>query len=474
MSIPVHIHHVPIRPREHTQDSGMSSKETTPITLDEIAKAIQQHVLLGTLDVDYLNTRLWPAVSVIHQPGNAKADESRPDASTGSAAKRRAKRQAEEESYGSKRPRKRLSSRDRSGSGTCGQGDSGARATFPSTLHQNVHTPGDMSDSNKGKEQAQCEAPGVQNIQPTVENSVQTHTGEHLSIATPLVVATKDGSESHISARAAFVGKWATKISMVSDWKKLDKLAYIGKRPDQAPFQVLDFLMARLCDFGSQEVLTSFKHSVEVWIEKQSEYNNQIQVPAHLVTVDGFDATPFQRFWKANQSARNARGAEGIAIILRRKAIVDQLAAYEDVVQLIKVAIGERRIKLRHGEIAASKARQILFNILYKDVGDRSSMRNMFEYDRTCAFPYMTLCQHYGNQGIIAMVPLKVRETDFQVRARPPAMAAILDLLRPEFHGPILALYSDMITMVAAGQTPTPQMMADLDRWTSIAPERVL
>lgn len=38
---------------------------------------------------------------------------------------------------------------------------------------------------------------------------------------------------------------------------------------------------------------------------------------------------PFQRFWKANQSARDAREAEGNAIILRRKVIADQLLVYK-------------------------------------------------------------------------------------------------------------------------------------------------
>ena len=61
----------------------MSSKDTTPITLDEIAKATQQYVLLGTFDVDYLNTCLWPVVNILYQQGNANANESNPDASSG-------------------------------------------------------------------------------------------------------------------------------------------------------------------------------------------------------------------------------------------------------------------------------------------------------------------------------------------------------------------------------------------------------
>ena len=74
------------------------------------------------------------------------------------------------------------------------------------------------------------------------------------------------------------------------------------------------------------------------------------------------------------------------------------------------------------------------------------------------------LCQHYENQGILVMVLLKLREADYHAPARAPALAAILDILRPEFHGPSLAFYSKITATVEAGYKPAAEMIMDLER----------
>ena len=72
-------------------------------------------------------------------------------------------------------------------------------------------------------------------------------------------------------------------------------------------------------------------------------------------------------------------------------------------------------------------------------------MENLFDYDIECASPYLYLQKHYGNDGILTMLPSKIKETEFQLSARFPALRALLDLRRPDFLGDLLRLYFGVV-----------------------------
>jgi len=338
--------------------------------------------------------------------------------------------------------------------------------------HDNVHGSGPLHKSRARKRQ-------MDNIDDSGTNSKKIYTGKtrasndrlpptecEPSIPPTAALARQFGPERLRNAKSAFISEWVSTAPAVANWHNLEAFTWIGKASEQEPFQELGLLMRSMSRVGDSDTQAAFRRSVHTSLAKQAS-NDETEVPEHLIIVDGFDAQPFQRFWKATILTKRAQGAEGIAIILRRKAIVEQLAAYHDVIQLIRNAIKERQVKLRHGEIAAAKAREFLFKVLYKDTDDRKAMRAKFDYDSRAAKPYYDLCQHYGNEGILAMVPFNIREVDLRFPARIPAMKAILDVIRPDFHGPRLELYSTVINMVEKGQIPDQDMVTDLDNWAS-------
>ena len=64
-------------------------------------------------------------------------------------------------------------------------------------------------------------------------------------------------------------------------------------------------------------------------------------------------------------------GIKVIAALLNRKALVDTIEAYENVIKEIQTKAREGKVKLPSRIKASAEAQQIIYNKLYLDIKDR-------------------------------------------------------------------------------------------------------
>ena len=268
--------------------------------------------------------------------------------------------------------------------------------------------------------------------------------------------------------KAQFRSRWADKLPTFDAWQKMDRFAQIGARPDQEPYVELEVVMQRVLLIGTLKVQASFARSVTAWITSPYITKCAPEPPAYLVNIPGFEAEPFQRFWKAMEVSRCAKGVEDIAILLRRKSLVDLISAYNEVIKHVRLCAAGGKLRLRSGETAGAKAREIVYSILYPEAETRKKMRSSFNYDQQCASAYVKLEKRFGNLGILAMIPTKLNEMDFRsTDARFAAFMELLDIFRPELRGPRVKFYAGIIETIAGGGVPNASALQELSVWTS-------
>jgi len=225
-------------------------------------------------------------------------------------------------------------------------------------------------------------------------------------------------------------------------------------------------MLSRIYENGTVEVQPTFARSVRSWVARGEIMS--VAIPEHLQAVDGFEATLFQRFGIALETLKHANGAGVMTFILKRKALLNVLLVYEELVDYIQNIHIERCVSLKQSESARSKAKNTLFSTISPNGTDRKKLKRMFDYHAKCATPYYRFYQPYGNDGILAMIPPKIREGDMH---RSPAVFTIflevLDVVRQEFHDTRLGFFSSLIAGLALNRVPSERMMEELGRWTS-------
>ena len=268
--------------------------------------------------------------------------------------------------------------------------------------------------------------------------------------------------------RSQFRSRWAEKLPTFDAWQKMDRFSIIGARPNQEPYVEVEVIMQRVLSIGTLKVQANFARSVTAWMASPHITKCAPEPPAHLESIPGFEAEPFQRFWKAMEVSRCAKGVEDMAILLRRKSLVDLISAYNEVVKHVRLCAGSGKLKLRSGETAGAKAREIVYSILYPEAETRKKMRSSFNYDQQCASAYVKLEKHFGNIGILAMIPTKLNEMDLRsTDARFAAFMELLDIVRPELRGPRVKFYAGIIETIAGGGLPDASTLQELAVWTS-------
>ena len=268
--------------------------------------------------------------------------------------------------------------------------------------------------------------------------------------------------------KSQFRSRWTEKLPTFDGWQKLDRFARIGACPDQVPYVELESIMQRVLSIGTLNVQATFARSVTAWVASPHITKCAVEPPVHLQSIPGFEAAPFQRFWKAMEVSRCAKGVEDMAILLRRKSLVDLILAYNEVIKHVRLCAAGGKLKLRSGETAGAKAREIVYSILYPEAETRKKMRTSFNYDQQCASAYVKLEKRFGNIGILAMIPTKLNEMDFRsTDVRFAAFMEMLDIIRPELRGPRVRFYAGIIETIAAGGVPDASRLQDLAVWTS-------
>ncbi|KAL8729100.1 MAG: hypothetical protein Q9166_004930 [cf. Caloplaca sp. 2 TL-2023] len=252
-------------------------------------------------------------------------------------------------------------------------------------------------------------------------------------------------------ARERFVSKWGKKTKAIGEWTKLDKYAYISKEKTYEPYEELEDLMGRVWDIGGLRVQVHFRSLVYAWI-KDHQDGTKVEAPEHLKHVERLgDPSVLQELYMSFEMADEKCKLEGSAQLLARSAAA------------------EGKIKIPFGYTIRTQAKMYILQTIYQTDEENAKKRLRFDNLRKWANLWYFLVQRYDNAGILALIPEEQTEVSLRLQSRWPALLDILDLLRPDFHGPRLRVYSQIIDQMAHGQIPDKATLLQLDYWTSPA-----
>ena len=187
---------------------------------------------------------------------------------------------------------------------------------------------------------------------------------------------------------------WATDFPTFTEWHLLNDFKIIGTRQNQKPFEELGLILQRIQRIGTPKVQSAFARSVRAWISSPHFTHQAIEAPSHLESITDFeDVIPFQKFWKASEIAKNAKGFEDMAVLIHRKSLIDLMTAYHEVIAYVRTASARGETSLRPGQRAGARAKDILYNIMYPNAQEqkRHEMRRYFNYQQQCATLYVRL-----------------------------------------------------------------------------------
>ncbi len=269
-------------------------------------------------------------------------------------------------------------------------------------------------------------------------------------------------------AKEALLQKWRHKMPGLSSWEGLENHAFVGNQSNQESYGVLNDVLERIQEFGTLEVQKAFVQSVHSWMESGQKKRVHLQHPDHLDNVDGYDAKPFQRIWRASHIPDVTKGIGVMAALLNRKALIDTVKAYQDIVSEVQKKIMEDKLTLEPKMKASTKARQIIYDKLYVNNNDRDNLLSVIDDAQRSAKLFMELVQHYGSIGILAMIPAKLAETKLRVGNRIAIIIEILDSIRPDLRNQKLELYSKVIDTIGDGNDPDGETLAELDSWIEV------
>ena len=228
--------------------------------------------------------------------------------------------------------------------------------------------------------------------------------------------------------------------------------------------------MQRIQRIGTPKVQSAFARSVRAWISSPHFTHQAIEAPSHLESItDLEDVIPFQKFWKASEIAKNAKGFEYMAVLIHRKSLIDLMTAYYEVIAYVRTASARSETSLRPGQRAGARTKDILYNIMYPNAQEqkRHEMRRYFNYQQQCATPYIRLQKQYHSVGILAMIPIKLNEMEFRsTDACFLSFQAVLEIMKPELRGSRLHFCGEVIESIADGKTPETEALQELALWT--------
>ena len=266
---------------------------------------------------------------------------------------------------------------------------------------------------------------------------------------------------------------WATEFPTFTEWHLLNEFKIIGTRQGQKPFEELGIILQRIQRIGTPKVQSAFARSVRAWISSPHFTHQAIEAPSHLELITDFeDVIPFQKFWKASEIAKSAKGFEDMAVLIHRKSLIDLMTAYHEVIAYVRAASARGEISLRPGQRAGARAKDVLYNIMYPNAQEqnRHEMRRYFNYQQQCATPYVRLQKQYHSVGILAMIPTKLNEMEFRsTDACFLSFQAVIELMKPELRGSRLHFCGEVIESIAEGKTPKIEALQELALWTDSA-----
>ena len=357
--------------------------------------------------------------------------------------------------------RKQLSLLGQDSSKNEAAGGSSVGPAYPSSLASSTH-----------RRQRRAPTNNKRKLSPRQETENKVHKRSHSAIGSTTISKDQPQSEKQIHevTETSPLLAWATEFPMFTEWHLLNDFKTIGTRQGQKPFEELGLILQRIKRIGTPKVQSAFARSVRAWISSPHFTHQAMEAPSHLESITDFeDAIPFQKFWKASEIAKNAKGFEDMAVLIHRKSLIDLMTAYNEVIAYVRAASARGDVSLRPGQRAGARAKDILYNIMYPNAQEqkRHEMRRYFNYKQQCATPYFRLQRQYHSVGILAMIPIKLNEMEFRsTDACFLSFQAVIELMKPELHGPRLHFCGGIIESITDGKTPeieAPSRIGPLD-----------
>ncbi len=298
------------------------------LSLDEIAAAMRSHIVDGTMNIDFMNAKIHPMahMTLIIHANNLTPTTSTPQYPTNANDQNQASVYSRGSTPGLAAkvvaafqmpqldPASQLSGDDQ------GQGNVGGMVREQN--HQTLRPAGPQTRSESNTTVRQTAYPASlasrssrkpKKIPKPIDSNDNTRKGPGNDLGTQDEnedgddQGDKDGATK--AAKEALVNKWGPKIAGFSEWKELEKHAFIGSMANQEPYADLDRVLERIQGFGAPEVQEAFVRSVHTWLESGQATYFEMSHPDYLDDVGEYDAKPFQRMWRAMRSLMLQRGS---------------------------------------------------------------------------------------------------------------------------------------------------------------------
>ncbi|KAL8805530.1 MAG: hypothetical protein Q9182_001899 [Xanthomendoza sp. 2 TL-2023] len=273
-------------------------------------------------------------------------------------------------------------------------------------------------------------------------------------------------------AKAAFLTKWRKRTKDHPTLQKLANNEALFHYDQEAirqlePFYELDQLMERACEFGSMKVRRQFAASVDDWIRRDDRAVPDYGQPPHLGNLDLAKREDYDRLWIAIQMNRHRRERRQMNKLLGRISLIREMREYAAIVERFGASDPELN-ELNYGD-QVSKLFSTVVPASSNAVENQKAaedLRQRFEKAR----PWLELLNHYGSEGIFALVPFDFAERMFRGDDRTDALLQALDLVKPELrHANVhLEVYENIIDSLYRGVKPSAEDMDTLEQLTKV------
>lgn len=112
------------------------------------------------------------------------------------------------------------------------------------------------------------------------------------------------------------------------DWSLLTQYVYLGEGK-QEPYAELDAMLFRIREYGTLRLQIAFARSTQLWNTRNDAERNKVL--EYFRVVEGFDAGSL---WLALEILKHANNAEVMSMVLKRKALLDIVLVYEELVNI--------------------------------------------------------------------------------------------------------------------------------------------
>lgn len=257
--------------------------------------------------------------------------------------------------------------------------------------------------------------------------------------------------------RSALIEKWSKRVPDLD--KHSDRLitAFPAAWSTGQKLLAADEALEKTSLLDPSELLRQFAVGVEAWIGQwidSSKRTSGASTPDHLR-----GNKDYQEFWVLDKNIQVYEANNVVSAALLRLAKVRIAEKYDD----MKYAMRLPGVKRRHGQTAAAKAKEVIFETAYPDEKERAAAKKRFQVAQLSASVLHHLCSDHS-YGVLAVIPPQLSE----YRALRPNVVefdAFRRALRLRFGTTwkgLLELCSEILVAISEGRQPRKNAMIKL------------